>query len=360
MSKQPPKTKPSLADLLGDGRYLLQALDAQKAVFVPVTRQVISDSPFLDQRMVLPEQTPRYQVPVRALVMQAPAQSAGPSRYLLHTSHVGSTLVSRALGFANETLSLREPLPIRYLSQVRSQIEDAHFRSESLLSLAAFQALQRHALTLLNRPLGDQRRVLVKTTSWTNNIADTLLLQAAEAPRAVAISAKLNAFVANMLKSAGAKQDLQAGAALRLRRLGRLVPGFEPELWQLGPGELAACAWLVELLSMHHGAAVSGAALCWLDFDEYLKAPAEQTEQLAEHLDLPWQNTCTDALTSSGLFSRYSKVANDKPYDANSRASILSEFQASNADVVTTARRWLDQALATYPGLERRLPGWAI
>lgn len=356
---EPATRNPDLTTLLADGRYLLQALDVRQAVFVPVTSGIIAESPFLDKRMALPADAPRYQVPVRALIEQSPTQPAGPSRYLMHTSHVGSTLISRALGHADDTISLREPLAIRFLSQMRSHIDDGCFLTESLLSPNAFQALQRRTLALLNRPFEGRHRVVIKCTSWTNNMADTLLLSAAERPRVVAISTALEVFVANMLKSAGAKQDLYTGAASRLRRLARLLPGHQPVLHRMKPGELAASAWLVELMSMQRGAAAAGVIPEWLDFDAYLQAPLEQTARLATHLELPWTDAATTSLGDSGLLGRYAKTREEKPYDAAARAAILTDFQVRHPDTIRDARKWLDAVMAENPGVRRCLPVWA-
>lgn len=350
--------KPGLNELITQGEFYLQQIDHEFLKFVAMTEKNFLDSPFLDHRLAVPEDAPRYQLAIGpALSIKLPNQSA-PSRYLLHVSHVGSTLVSRALGCASDCHALREPLPLRYLAKYREALEEGRQDSDTWLSPKDYRRLMRLTLTCLNKPLNARKHVTIKCTSWCNGIADELLAASATPARVVGISTSLETFTANILKSPGARKDLSQGAPERVRRLQRMLPGLPASLAKADSGTLAAMAWLVEMMSIQSAATRTGADLLWLDFDQFLLAPEASCETLAGHLALTWDDTARATLHDSGLLTRYAKHNGDKPYSAADRSDIISGFAAENPAIINVSRRWLDTVAQEYPVAARALAGW--
>lgn len=350
--------KLSLNDLFTQGEFYLQSIDHEFLKFVQLTESNFLDSPFLDHRLSTLEDAPRYQVATESALSIILQNPSAPSRYLLHVSHVGSTLVSRALGCASDCHALREPLPLRYLAKYREILEERRQDTDAWLSPKDYRRLMRLTLACLNKPINARQHVTIKCTSWCNNIADELLAAAPTPARVVGISTSLEAFTANMLKSPGAQKDLMQGAPERARRLQRLLPGLAPTLAKADNGTLAAMAWLVEMMSIHSAATRTGADLLWLDFDQFLQAPEATCEALARHLALTWDDTARNTLRDSGLLTRYAKRNSDTPYSAANRSDIISTFSAENPAIISASRRWLDAVVQEYPVAARALAGW--
>lgn len=317
-------------------------LDLQATLY-PMTAENYRASIFLDNRIALPGDAPSAQIDFTALCGQFSAVAEAETRYLFHISHVGSTLLSRLLGCKREVLSLREPLLLRWLSFFKSELGKA----ESRINALTYEAFLETSLGLISRPLGEIDQVIVKATSFTNNIAQDILTTQPKA-RAIGIYSRLDAFVATILKGGGGWNDILELSPIRLKRLHNMIGREAWQLSRLSPGEIAAMSWLCEMATLSRTAAQVGDRFMWLDFDAYLAQPDLNFARMCESLCLHWTDEDCAASERSGLRGQYSKDSRVR-YGSETRQAQISAILMHQSAEVARARAWVDNAIAAYP-----------
>ena len=311
------------------------------ASYCEMDEATFAASPFLDNRMVSSPSAKKIKARIGAVVKSEPwvkTPPPVPSRYILHISHVGSTLLSRVVGVSPSCLSLREPVPLRYLAQnLMDQGSSAAWHSTQ-----GFDALVDFALRNMGRPLGNRSRVVVKCTSWVNPLGEHFLSRDAGNPmRVAAVHVPVAHFVANTLKGSAGQQDLRSNAPSRIRRLQKLLPGFDRSLHAMNWGQIAAMSWLCEILTIRSVCERPGVALQWLNFDGFMQKPAEEVRHLAQHLDLEWDDGTDRMLADSGIMGKYSKGAKAVEFSNDQRVQALAKFMQENPNLITSAREWI-------------------
>ena len=314
-----------------------------QATLYPMTAEAYRASVFLDNRIALPADAPSAQINFMDLCGQFPSVAEAETRYLFHISHVGSTLLSRLLGCKQEVLSLREPLLLRWLSLFKSDLGKA----ESRIDEPTYQAFLEASLGLISRPLDAVDQVIVKPTSFTNNIAQDILTVQPKA-RAIGIYSRLDAFVATILKGGGGWNDILELSPLRLKRLHAMI-GAEPwQLWRLSAGEIVAMSWLSEMATLHQVAAEVGNRFMWLDFDTYLAEPDLNFALVCKSLGLNWTAEDNAASERSGLRGQYSKDSSVR-FGNETRQAQISAILVHQSTEITRARAWIDKAITAHP-----------
>ncbi len=139
---------------------------------------------------------------------------ARPLHFILHTGHVGSTLLSRLLDTTGSVLSLREPLPLRTLAEAH----DVLGQPESLLSEPQFELVLDTFVRLWSRGYTATRCVVLKATSAAARVAPVLLRRNA-ASRAVYLNLRAEPYLATLLAGPNSPVDLRGHGAERMRRL---------------------------------------------------------------------------------------------------------------------------------------------
>ena len=99
--------------------FVYQARIDGTAEVVSMTAESYRESAFLDDRIKLPKDPVSYTVKFADLINLAGNISALATAYIFHISHVGSTLLARIAGEVPGVLALREPLLLRWLSDMR-------------------------------------------------------------------------------------------------------------------------------------------------------------------------------------------------------------------------------------------------
>jgi hypothetical protein len=314
-----------------------------QATLYPMTAENYRASVFLDNRIALPADAPSAQINFMDLCDQFPVVAEAETRYLFHISHVGSTLLSRLLGCKREVLSLREPLLLRWLSQFKSELG----KPECRIDAATYEAFLAASLGLISRPLGAIDQVIVKATSFTNNIAYDVLAVQPKA-RAIGIYARLDAFVATILKGGSGWNDILELAPIRLKRLHDTLGCAPWQLSKLSAGEIVAMSWLCEMATLQRIAGAVGERFMWLDFDGYLANPDHNFAAMCSSLSLEWTADDAAAAQASGLRSQYSKDSSVS-FGSGARRSQIADILVKQAAEVARARVWIDNAIATYP-----------
>jgi hypothetical protein len=258
---------------------------------------------------------------------------------MLHTGHVGSTLLSRLLDTAGAVLPLREPLPLRTLAEAA----DLLGQPESLLSEAQFELLVETFVRLWSRGYPTTRAVVLKATSATARVAPRLLRQNL-ASRAVYLNLRAEPYLATLLAGPNSPVDLRGHGAERMRRLRARIGTPLPPLHALSPGELVALSWLAESLTRRDVLDRFPDRVLALDFDALLGDVPGVMQQVVEHLQLLTEPGWAAQLGASPALTRYSKSP-DHDYSPALRAQVLDQARHEHRDELRRGLEWL-QALA--------------
>ncbi|MEA3063904.1 MAG: hypothetical protein QOJ27_332, partial [Sphingomonadales bacterium] len=232
------------------------------------------DSAFLDERSLDPDGA-RHGVEFWHLAAAFGPAARRDLHYIFHLGHVGSTLVSRLLGELPGVLALREPLILRTFAERLGERGEA----EALWDPASIPGRLDVLAALLSRTFRPEQRALVKATSFVSDIAADLVPAGS---RALLLYARPDRYVETILAGPNSRLELAATARGRLKRLHRAAGGDAWRLWEMGEGERVAMAWAAEMASLAAAAErlPEGSAI-WLDFDDFLAAPAAGLGRLA-------------------------------------------------------------------------------
>lgn len=333
----------TLKDITASAAHYVHSVSVNmQATLYPMTTETYRESIFLDNRIALPAGAPSAEINFMDFCGQFPAVAERETRYLFHISHVGSTLLSRLLGCKGDVLSLREPLLLRWLSLFKGELGKA----ESRIDAATYQAFLAASLGLISRPLGAVDQVIVKATSFTNNIADDMLTIQPKA-RVIGIYSRLDAFVATILKGTSGWNDILELAPIRLKRLHDMLGCTPWQLSKLSAGEIVAMSWLSEMATLERVAAATGDRFMWLDFDAYLANPDQHFAAMCDSLRLEWTASDAAAATASGLQNRYSKDSSVS-FGSETRQAQIAEILVRQAAELGRARALIDIAIAAY------------
>ncbi len=268
---------------------------------------------FLDDRMLTPDMEIGW-APVPVLAQAARQIKPKPLHFIFHMGHVGSTLLSRLLDDVPGVLGLREPLPLRSLSEK----PDPH--------------LLDTLLKLWSRGFADTSHVIVKATSMAGVLAPAIL-GAVPDMRAVYLHLKPEPYLATIIAGSDTAKDQAAFAQLRG---GRVMGRLQDEIPQpRSPGEYAALTFLAESLARHDA---RGARMLEVDFDDLLADVDGVLAAIIAHFGLP-QKIPQAAIAHQ--MGRYSK-APDSAYSPALRAQILDDARAQAGAEIRAGLAWLD------------------
>ena len=316
-----PEIFPHTIDLVNDRLLLVELPEAEVAA-----------ASFLDQRVLRPNSKAAW-VPWRAVAdSMGNAEAAVPVSHVFHVGHCGSTLLSRLLGFAGGTRSLREPLPLRTLAQ---DLADA---GEGRSFLGREARLERLQVLTKMWSRGAAHTVIKATSICTGLIAPLQVL--APESRCVFMFNRLETHIATLLAGRNALTDLRGFAQLRLQRL-RQKTGLDIELHQLSAEQLAVLSWLSETTCVvdSDGSVVPRVAL--LEFESMLANPAITLATVTSHLGLPWTAEMVEQAVQSPVLQTYSKAPEHK-YDAQTRAAILADARSGFATEIKAGLGWAE------------------
>jgi len=292
-----------------------------RLMLVPMDVGSYRAASFLDLRLGL---SGRWFTASSIEAAMAKGHAARPLHFIFHAGHVGSTLLSRLLDEAAGVLSLREPMPLRALAEMRD--------ADNPL----FQTRLETMLKLWERGFPDTRAVILKATSSTARIAEELFA-ARSASKAVLLNVGAETYLATMLAGENSAADLNALGPERWGRLQRLLGHGIPRPENLG--ELIAMSWAAETLTQRKAAASLGARLLPIDFDRMLGDIGNTLERVLKHFDLSGDGA---AIAASGSLNRYSK-APEHAYSPSLRSQLLVQAQKAFEREIVDALEWLSR-----------------
>lgn len=288
---------------------------------------------FLDERL-LERHGARGALPV-AEVAAAASSLAPRAHYIFHIGHVGSTLISRLIGASAAFFVLREPALLR--ARTVGCAEPAAQISLPLL------------LGLLARTWRPDQRCLIKLTSIVNEIAPDILA-ASEAPRALLVFARPLAYLRGIFGGFNSRLEARALAPSRLKRLALHHPMTQSGGPPRSEGEWHAMSWLAEMTALAALAQTLATQVHWVDFDEFLAAPASGLASMLLALGSPPVPAAIDAVIAGPIMRRYSK-APEYAYDAALRHEVLMGADRDFPSEIRRGMSWLEGAARRDAGV---------
>jgi hypothetical protein len=341
--------------IFSDPDYLLSDIDYEQglAIFFKASADEIRRSSFLDQRIRTADKT-FYQVALADFIAIPTALQPDFCKcYIFHTSHVGSTLVAKLLGLTKGVGVLREPFILRKLSIFYNELD----RPEARMSPENFNRIFVHALSFLSRRRPTEDRLLIKCTSYTNNLAASLFQHVPQA-HGIAMYLPLRPFITTIFNSEAGLRDIKQQAPVRLQRLHRLLGETTFTLHQLQPGEQVAMSWATEMLTLHQLKASTGNRLKFINFDVFLQDIAAGVRDMAAHLQLDFTEQQIAAVVTSTEISTYSKGEHE--YNAEIRARQLNITYKNNATLINDGLDWMNNAASRFTLLRPLLELYSV
>jgi len=291
---------------------------------------------FLDDRILGPTTRGSWLSFDRAAVALQRLQAPRPLHYVLHTGHVGSTLVTRLLDETHTVLSLREPLPLRTLAEAHDVLES----QESLLSAPQFEFIADLLLRLWGRSYASVQCNIIKATSSAARVAP-VLLDRVETSRAIYLSLRAEPYLATLFAGPNSWQDLRGHGPERMRRLRATIAAPLQPLHSLSHGELAAMSWLAESLTRQRIIDRFAARVLALDFDEFLADVAGSMGRIVGHLGISIEPARLAQIAAGPVLTRYSK-APEHEYSVGIRAELLRDARREHRGEIDRGMSWLE------------------
>lgn len=329
----------SRAIALDDAHWFPVDLDVQSRVFQlqRLTLHTLEHTTFMDTRMApQPQAEPPELRPVQAVVDAG--FEPGPVAWLFHTSFCCSTLLARVLHAPPHQVSLKEPLVLRRLGDMRFEG-------------VPVDAVLEPATRLLARPWHPGGTVLVKPTHAALNIAADLMASR-PGSRAVVLTSSLEDFIVSNIKKTGETQrriPLLVERAFRATTLHTRLPpaAFNP------PDILAAAAlqWAAQrevCLDLIDTAGPERVRM--LDASELLADLTGVSVRVARWLGLPAPE---DAIRQRVVAVGHTHAkAVERDYGPERRAAEAELLRANYGPAVDRALEWFERYVR--PAMEQR------
>ncbi|MGF1456136.1 MAG: hypothetical protein ACFB6R_12270 [Alphaproteobacteria bacterium] len=362
MAPVPPRIDPEvdarLKDLACDPALYPFRFDPlhRTILFLLADPALFRQASFLDERMVPTGSKGGWVSLDRIKAILASVSAADravrrPLHFIFHTSHCGSTLLSRLLDQDQRVLSLREPLPLRDLAVLFDDLDTDH----ALWSGGDFDSLVETFGALWSRAPARVEAVTVKATSATQRLAPALL-SAWSGAKAIAISLKPEPHIATLLAGPNNLTDMKAWGRERMIRLVRLAGPAPSPLHTLSPGEWAAFTWAAERLTQRDWFADETLAprLLDIDFDDLLAQPGAVMGRVFHHIGVTPDTDYLARIAQTPAISQYAK-APEHAYGPGLRAEVLRTARREQAVEIAKGLNWLERYAAGAPVLEKAL-----
>ncbi len=315
-------------------------LPSDQILLSHLSEQEYHKASFLDQRIFTP-QLKRQLVPW-SVVSQISLPEMPSPQYIFHIGHVGSTLLSRLLGDIDTVLALREPQILRTLTEI-SRMDGA---PHSPWSPEIYRARLSRIIHWLSRSYHTKQRVMIKASSFVSEIASQLL---GDNQDALFLYAPLERYLPTILAGEASIQETHALAGDRLLRLNKHLGEAPANLWDLSLAQRATLSWLCEMTSLRDAEKKSKSAnILWMDFEDFLVAPAAQLRKAAGHFNHALSEEAATKLISGPIMSSYSK-APEHDYSPDLRKELLMEASQNHADDIGAAMLWAKKLADKYP-----------
>lgn len=325
----------TIEEIARDPRCLLHRIDParRQLQFRPASAELVRAAAFIDGR------TDIWTGPPVVLPFEgAETEIATATPAIFHMSFCGSTLLARLLDFPGKVLALKEP---------NCLVDLADWKRAG--GGPEFEAMLRFALAMLGRPWAEGEQILLKPSSWANN----LIADFAAPTRAVFITIARDRFLEAVLRGGSERLAFTARLAAHLSPFaeggpGRLQSAIDSDAEPIGKvARLALVAHDLELRLFERAIGRLAAAEI-VDFANIEQSPFEAAAAAAAGLQLALDEAEIEA--NCDRWTQANAKA-DAAFSAEQRASENEQVRAAYGAVIDDALAWAENALG--PGTLR-------
>ncbi len=319
-------------EILGDASYLAHRYDevGDAFRFLSVPRDVHRQCTFItDEHLPNVDQ---YKAIARSTLPDAFSDSV-PVHFIFHSAYCCSTMLARAFDIEGVSMGLKEPVVLNDMIGWRRR--------------GAKPGKQQHvieqSLTLLSRPFGEDRAVIIKPSNICNPLAIEMLRLRPEA-KALLLYAPIEGFLKSI-----AKKEMWGRIWVRDVLIGTLKDGYaiggfsQDELLQLTDLQVAAIGWLSQhALFAKIIEEIGPDRVKTLDNDTFLARSPETITALSELYQLDLSDAQIEAVVQGPAFTSHSKLDQAKrgeTFDAKAREEEqqrVAEIHGAEIDMVAT------------------------
>jgi hypothetical protein len=312
-------------EIVRDPRFLLHRIDPvhRQLQFRPTTIEAVREAAFIDGR------TEIWAGPAEVLPFGAAIEkTASPLRLVFHMSFCGSTLLARLLDRPGRVLALKEP---------NCLVDLADWKRTAGTDL---EPILHFALAMLARPWAEDEQILLKPSSWANNLIDDLL---GDDGRAVFVTIARDRFLEAALRGGSERMAFAARLAAHLAPFvdggpARLQAAIDAEAEPIGKvARLALAAHDFELRLFER----AGVAEV-IDFAMIEESPFEAASTASDALQLGLDESEIEANCERWAGANAKAEAT---YSADQRASENAEVRAAYGTLIDDALAWSEAAL---------------
>ena len=326
----------------------LQSFDiAQNTMtFTPMTEETYRSTSFLDERIHRP-QSVNARVDMNDFIdtFENARPTPRPLGFIFHTAFCCSTLLARCVQELEETLVLKEPVPLRTLSEgwFDSTKARTNRRMRDMLGV------------LLSRRFGAEA-VVVKATSVCNNIMPELL-EMHDETRAVFIYSSLEESIASFLKNPERRQE----AREFLFSMKNLLPQDVTieDCQRLIDASVVAVLWVLQVgLYCELASTRFSGRLVALNCNQLLADPVGAVLLTAKHLGIKSSRSAVEDVVSGSAFAMHAKVPKFA-FSREDRRTDLQRLAGTYGDEIRCASEWV-RRLALWARIPTTLPAELI
>ncbi|MDE2070334.1 MAG: hypothetical protein KGJ04_03585 [Gammaproteobacteria bacterium] len=341
-------THPLLTSLRNGPDCMLQNLDLvnKRGLVLRVNEKLYRDASFLDDRMFTP-QMEGYWFPLDTLVESLDGLAPPSPHFIFQVGHCGSTLISRLLAELPGNLPVREPMSLLTLAMTRRELG----RPSSWVSKAQWQQYFELATRALARSYRPSDRAVIKVTSTAGNLLEALPSNPQKSPQMLLLYIRLETLLAVMLRSAGLRDSIHANSPAWITDFCRLTGRNDLRLAELDDAQQIVIKWLALMLLFSRTVTAVPEQAQLLDFDGFLKSPAEKLTGIANHFRLTVSPEQIATLTSGPLMRSYSKIP-AQAFNSDQRDRELRDARRQFHDEIQSGLRWAEKLCRENPTLE--------
>ncbi len=331
-------------EILGDASYLAHRYDevGDSFRFLSVPREVHRQCTFItDEHLPNVDQ---FKAIARSQLTSASPQTA-PVHFIFHSAYCCSTMLARAFDIEGVSMGLKEPVVLNDMIGWQRRGADPAIQRQ----------VMEQSLTLLSRPFGEDRAVVIKPSNICNPLAIEMLRMRPEA-KALLLYAPIEGFLKSI-----AKKEMWGRIWVRDVLIGTLKDGYaiggfsRDELLQLTDLQVAAIGWLSQHALFAKIIAEIGAdRVKTLDSDTFLAQSPATIAALSKLYGLGMNDAQIDAIIQGPAFTSHSKLDQAKrgeTFDANTREQEqqkVAEIHGTEIEMVAT---WT-KAVAESQGID--------
>ncbi|MEP3113629.1 hypothetical protein [Nisaea sp.] len=328
------RLKNTYEDLIRSPEKYLHSIDVQRGTgsLFPTTAEDYAASSFLDSRIKRSSELV-YDLPLEILLRMRPwfEKNRRPHNFIFHVGHCGSTLLSRLLGELPGLFALREPLPLRTLTE---------FAEPGKPVSDAWSAAFSVVLGLLSRVYNPNDRAVIKPSSFCNRLIPRLLSWH-EDSKAIFLFIDLETYLATMTKQTNRRETRYAITKFHRAELQHLLgdPDFSEE--SLSDIQCAALNWLTSMSTFMQlsDTPMHKDRVRYLLFDDFLADRSAVLEEAASFFDISYSGNDIANLATSSINSMYSKNPN-RTFNTDIRHRILTAAYAEFSNEIDDAMNW--------------------